>query len=40
MGFPWVNETKDDNIDWNAVGASFDKYFARLKTEGCCLLLN
>ena len=40
MGFPWYNENTDDHIDWEVVGRSFDKYFAKLGSEGCCLLLD
>ena len=40
MGFPWFNETRNDNndIDWEVVGKSFDKYFSRLNQDGCCVV--
>lgn len=41
MGFPWYSKTDETNtIDWVKVGKSFDKYFAKLGTEGCCLELD
>ena len=40
MGFPWVNETKDNNsVDWDVVGASFKAYFDRIEAPNqCCLI--
>ena len=40
MGVPWYSKIVDGIIDWNIVGKSVDKYFAKQRKEGCCLVLN
>ena len=38
MGFPWYSNrvnTTDTSINWEAVNASFTKYFERIGEEGC-----
>lgn len=37
----WYNETKDGQIDWEAVNKSFNSYFDLIgEDQQCCLMIN